>query len=67
MPIFTMKCLNCSNVLDVFQQTGKPMFCKECGIEMARMPSFPAMVKVKGSGGYPSRRKEVQGTAPYSG
>jgi predicted nucleic acid-binding Zn ribbon protein len=66
MPIYSMMCPNCKDEKDVFQQTGKPMLCKECGIEMVKLPTYPAMVKVKGSGGYPSRRKMVQGTAPYS-
>ena len=32
---------------------------------MHKKPTFPAMVKIKGSGGYPSRRKFVKGTAPF--
>lgn len=37
-----------------------------CGQEMVKLPTFPAMIKIKGLGGYPSRRKFLGGTAPYT-
>ena len=38
-----------------------------CGGELIKLPSAPALVKVKGEGGFPARRKFVKGTAAYSG
>jgi len=45
---------------------GEIALCPNCGKMMVRKPTFPAMVKIKGEGGYPSRRKQVKGTAPYT-
>ena len=33
---------------------------------MTKKPVFSAMIKIKGEGGYPSRRKFVKGTAPQT-
>lgn len=68
MPIYEYKCDKCEYEVDELQQIGgEAPLCSECGAEMRKKPTYPAMVKIKGMGGYPSRRKLVQGTAPYSG
>ena len=65
MPIYGWKCNRCGVTMETYTAIGgdTPI---HCGEPMSKMPSFPAMVKVKGDGGYPSRRKEARGTAPYS-
>ncbi len=68
MPIYTFQCPVCDKKAEEICQIGditKPI-C-HCGEEMVKTINFPAMVKVKGMGGYPSRRKFYKGTAPYCG
>lgn len=68
MPIYQYRCSNCHFEVEVVQSiTGDNPLCSHCGERMVKMPTFPAMVKIKGEGGFPSRRKFVKGTAPYSG
>ena len=62
MPLYDYECDICGVVREVL---GKAPLC--CGEEMRKLPSYPAMVKIKGSGGYPSRRKMISDTAPYCG
>jgi len=65
MPIYGFRCERCTAEVERLQHMdGDAPEC--CGERMVRTPSFPAMVKVKGSGGYPSRRKMIKGTAAYS-
>jgi len=65
MPIYEYVCDKCLNVIEKLQDMDtSPPLC--CGQEMRRKPTFPAMVKIKGMGGYPSRRKMIKDTAPYS-
>ena len=40
--------------------------CLECGKELERVYSAPPMVKMKGEGGYPSRRRQVFNTTKNS-
>lgn len=40
--------------------------CPSCGKELEKEPTYPAMVKMKGMGGYPARRKMTQGSAPFT-
>ena len=61
MPLYDYRCEVCGGVKE---SIGSPCCCEK---PMTRLPSFPAMVKIKGSGGYPSRRKQFNGTAAYSG
>lgn len=65
MPVYIYQCEKCKNRVEVLQglQGGVPLCC---GKAMTKMPTFPAMVKMKGMGGYPSRRKQFKGTAPYT-
>lgn len=68
MPLYDFMCDNCNLIKEVLLPTAKGGFrCPICSTKMRKLPPFPAMVKVKGSGGYPSRRKMVKGTAPFSG
>jgi len=65
MPIYVYRCEQCGNTQDVLQNLGGvPLLC--CGKPMTKLPTFPAMVKMKGMGGYPSRRKQFRGTAPFT-
>ena len=65
MPIYEFHCEKCHKEMDLVQSfNAETPMC--CGVQMVRTPSFPAMVKIKGSGGYPSRRKFVGGSAPYT-
>lgn len=66
MPIYSYTC-KCGVTGDEFQQMGAEVpLCPRCGLKMERVMTYPSMVKVKGSGGYPSRRKEWKGSAPYT-
>ena len=65
MPIYRYKCAKCNFELEIVQAFGATT-PSHCGQEMIMLPTFPAMVKIKGEGGYPSRRKFVKGSAPYT-
>ncbi len=66
MPLYDYKCGVCGNQDIVHHGVHKDSpLC--CDTPMNKMPSCPAVVKIKGAGGYPSRRKFVNGTAPYTG
>lgn len=68
MPLYDFECNSCGFVEESLQSaTQGSLVCPRCGGTMKRLPSYPAMVKIKGMGGYPSRRKMVGGTAPYQG
>lgn len=60
MPVYEYRCPACGNEEEVFQHGFDVAEC--CGKPMDRLPSFPAMVKIKGEGGYPSRRKQIRNT-----
>ena len=67
MPIYDFKCVICGTVAEdkyVRHEGDKPICCNA---EMFRLPSTIAMVKWKGSGGYPSNMKLGKGTAPFTG
>lgn len=67
MPIYAYKCSKCNSGFERVQAMGENTSpCPGCGEVVAKIPTFPAMVKMKGEGGYPSRRKLVKGTAPYT-
>lgn len=66
MPIYEYECDRCLFLVEKIQPVeGEAPNCPNCGTVMKKKVTYPAMVKVKGSGGYPSRRKMVKGTAPY--
>ncbi len=57
MPVYCYKCVVCGSEKETIQGlSGESPVC--CGESMDKLPTFPAMVKWKGEGGYPSRRKE---------
>ena len=59
MPLFDLECKNCGEVKeDVLVWMGKESpLC--CDTPMIKLLSVYAMLKFKGEGGYPSRRKEI--------
>ena len=61
MPLVDFRCSKCGYEIEVltYNLTEK---CIECGSEMVRIFSNPPMIKIKGAGGYPSRRKQVRNT-----
>jgi putative FmdB family regulatory protein len=64
MPLYDYYCENCGNTVEKLQ-LGECVTNPECcGLTMRRLPSTPAFIKIKGEGGYPSRRKMVNGSAP---
>ncbi|KKL60786.1 hypothetical protein LCGC14_2201850 [marine sediment metagenome] len=60
MPIYEYKCSNCGRKIEVIRYDLNSEVCK-CGTDM-EMRFFPAMIKIKGEGGYPSRRKQIRNT-----
>lgn len=67
MPIYVYKCTVCGAEDEVLlSRVVNILPCSQCGEMSLKQPTFPAMIKVKGEGGYPSRRKFVKGTAPYT-
>jgi len=67
MPIYQYFCPECAVEIEKIQNVGdNTALCPKCGGLMVKMMTFPAMIKMKGEGGYPSRRKFVKGTAPYT-
>jgi len=61
MPVYDYKCSRCGAEIEAVQQMGnRPPVC--CGEEMDRKYTSPPMIKMKGEGGYPSRRKQVFNT-----
>jgi len=67
MPIFDIECDKCHIVKEILISNNEIPVCPICGGEVRKLPSFPAVVKIKGSGGYPSRRRMIQGSAPFAG
>jgi len=66
MAIYVYECNKCLFLVEKIQPMGgETPNCPDCGTAMRKKVTYPVMVKVKGSGGYPSRRKMIQGTAPY--
>lgn len=70
MPVYVYECGKCLFTVDKLTPMSDEIpeiNCPICKIPMRRKPTFPAMVKIKGMGGYPSRRAMInKGTAPYS-
>jgi len=68
MAIYVYKCNACGHEDEVLlSRAVKALSCSQCRGISPQQPTFPAMVKIKGEGGYPSRRKYLRGTAPYGG
>ncbi len=63
MPIYLYKCEQCQTKVErLLPIGGDAPICH--GEGMRQVPTFPVMVKWKGEGGYPSRRKQWRGIAP---
>ncbi len=64
-PLYDYRCPNCGRELSKVHGMNDPApDC--CDLPMHKLPTYPVMVKVMGMGGYPSRRKFVKGSAPYT-
>lgn len=65
MPIYDYRCEKCRKELSLVRSMDAN--CPTCcGQAMVRLLTTPALIKIKGMGGYPSRRKFLHGTAPYT-
>ena len=61
MPLYDFGC-SCGEAKEVYTyDLNKVVTCK-CGLHMERLYTDFPMVKIKGEGGYPSRRKQVRNT-----
>ena len=65
MPLYDYLCSRCGAEAEMLQQIGDaPPIC--CGEGMGKRPTYPAMTKIKGEGGFPSRRKWLSDWTPES-
>ncbi len=60
MPLYDFKC-TCGKEREVYTYDLTPITC-DCGLQMERIYNNFPMVKMKGEGGYPSRRKQIFNT-----
>jgi len=66
VPLYRYHCDKCNKSLETIQQIGDaPPLCSVCGEGMRKMPTFPALIRIKGQG-YPSRRKWMENWTPDS-
>ena len=65
MPIFDYCCKRCGHTGEMFTHSGDLHPC-QCGGVLAKLPAFPAMVRIRGEGLYPSEIKHTRGTAPFT-
>lgn len=65
MPIFDYRCESCGDTGEKYTMDGNLPPC-ECGGELSKLPSFPAMVLNRGNGLYPSEQKYIRGSAPFT-
>ncbi len=61
MPLYDVICPKCDHEDEVISYGGK-IECPVCGNPMLKKPGVNIMVKMKGEGGYPSRRKQIFNT-----
>ena len=62
MPLYDFKCPDCGEMEEVYTyDLSKTVNC-DCGLQMERIYTDFPMVKIKGEGGYPSRRKQIRNT-----
>ena len=66
MPIYVFGCDCGTEVERILPMEYTLPLCPSCGVVMRKKPTHQAMVKMSGEGGYPSRRKFVKGSAPYT-
>ncbi len=63
MPIYDYTCPTCGYRTEVLQfSKTETIFCIKCGSQMERKFPSNVMIKMKGEGGYPSRRKQIFNT-----
>ena len=62
MPLYDFYCDGCGHKLEKLAQIYDANPLCECGCSMRKMAPSNVMVKMKGEGGYPSRRKQVFNT-----
>lgn len=63
MPRYDYRCPNCGYTSEVLQWSLTEVIdCMKCGNEMIRLFPSGQMIKMKGEGGYPSRRKQIFNT-----
>lgn len=63
MPLYDFLCPDCGYQIEVLQMSPDlTVGCLECDSLMERVFSAPPMIKIKGAGGYPSRRKQIRNT-----
>ena len=63
MPLFDYHCKECGYDEEVLIGTQSRMVsCDECGARMTQKFPGNQMIKMKGEGGYPSRKKQVFNT-----
>lgn len=61
MPLYDVICPKCDHEGEVISYGGK-IECPVCGNPMLKRPGANVMVKMKGEGGYPSRRRQIFNT-----
>ncbi len=61
MPLFDFEC-TCGDKKEVYTYDLTKIVTCDCGLLMERLYTNFPMVKVKGEGGYPSRRKQIFNT-----
>jgi len=58
-PVYIYRCEECEEEIEKLQPVGADApIC--CGKPTNKLPTFPAMVKWKGEGGFPSRRRQFK-------
>lgn len=63
MPLYDYRCSECGHETEILQtKWGTEVVICNCGTPMERRFTAPAMIKIKGEGGYPSRRKQIFNT-----
>lgn len=67
MPVYCFACeCGLKGIERILPMDSENPTCPSCGGKMHKVPTFPGMVFMDGEGGYPSRRKFVKGSAPYT-
>ncbi len=66
MAIYVFHCRTCGSDREELRTVGETTGPECCGTTMLQAPTCQAMVKMKGMGGYPARRKQLHGSAPFT-
>ena len=62
MPLFDWKCPSCGKTIEVLSFSLTEVVDCPCGATMERLFPSGQMIKMKGEGGYPSRRRQIFNT-----